>query len=140
VTALIIAWGLADRVAAGGEPFGLTTDPRRVERMLANLIGNAVEHSGRDVRVRPAPTAPHGYVEMADAGPGIPPEHLPRVLERSCKADSARAGAGSGRGLAIALENARLLDGNIRLSSDVQRCSVFWLVLPLGPAGDVSGL
>jgi two-component system sensor histidine kinase MtrB len=73
-------------------------------------------------------------------GPGIPPEYLPHVLERFGKADSARAGAGSGLGLAIALENATLLGGNIRASSDVQRGSVFWLVLPLGSAGDVSGL
>ena len=140
MTALITARGLADRVAAGGEPLGLTTDPRRVERMLANLTGNAVEHSGRDVRVRTGAGGAHGYVEMADAGPGISPEHLPHVLERYCKADSARAGAGSVLGLAIALENARLLGGNIRVSSDVQRGSVFWLVLPLGSAGDVSGL
>jgi two-component system, OmpR family, sensor histidine kinase MtrB len=66
--------------------------------------------------------------------------HLPHVLERFREADSARVGAGSGLGLAIALENARLLGGNIPVSSDVQRGSVFWLVLPLGSAGDVSGL
>jgi C4-dicarboxylate-specific signal transduction histidine kinase len=71
VTALITARGLADRVAAGGEPLGLTTDPRRVEQMLADLMGNAVEHSGRDVRVQTGAGGVHGYVEMADAGPGI---------------------------------------------------------------------
>ena len=140
MTALITGRGLADRVAAGGEPVGLTTDPRRIERMLANLIGNAVEHSGCDVVVRTGAGGAHGYVEVADAGPGISPEHLPRVFERFVNAGSARAGAGSGLGLAIARENARLLDGDIRVSSDVQRGSVFWLVLPLGPAGDVSGL
>jgi two-component system, OmpR family, sensor histidine kinase MtrB len=140
VTALITARGLAGRVAAGGEPLGLTTDPRRVERMLANLIGNAVGHSGRDVVVRTGTDGAHGYVGVADAGPGIPPEHLPRVLERFCKAGSARADAGSGLGLAIAQENARLLGGNIRVTSDAQRGSVFLLVLPLGSAGDVSGL
>jgi len=90
--------------------------------------------------VRTGAGGAHGYVEVADAGPGISPEHLPHVLERFCKADSARAGAGSDLGLAIALENARLLGGNIRVTSGVQRGSVFWLVLPLGSAGDVSGL
>jgi signal transduction histidine kinase len=137
VTGLITARGLADRVAAGGEPLGLTTDPRRAERVLANLIGNAVGHRGRDVRVRTGAGGAHGYVEVADADPG----HL-------AGASAARLGAllqgrfraGSGLGPAIALENARLLGGNIRLSSDVQRGSVFWLVLPLGSAGDVSGL
>ena len=72
MTVLITARGLADRVAAGGEPLGLTTGPRRVERMLANLIGNTVEHSGRDVVVRTGAGGAHGYVEMADAGPGHP--------------------------------------------------------------------
>ena len=66
-------------------------------------------------------------------GPGIPPEHLPQVFERFYKADSARAGAGSGLGLAIALENARLLGGNISVSSDVAGGSVFRLTLPMGP-------
>ena len=75
---------------------------------------------------------------MADAGPGIPPEHLPHVFERFYKADSARAGAGSGLGLAIAFENARLLGGNISVSSDVAGGSVFRLTLPLGAAADVS--
>jgi signal transduction histidine kinase len=138
VTALICARGWERRVAVDGEPVELTTDPRRVERILANLIGNAVEHSGRDLGVRTGADGVHGYVDVADAGPGIAPEHLPHVFERFYKADSARASAGSGLGLAIALENARLLGGNISVSSDVERGSVFRLTLPLGPAGDVS--
>jgi len=140
VTALITARGLADRVITDGEPLRLTTDPRRVERILANLVGNAVEHSGRDVRVRTGTDGAYGYVDVADAGPGIPPEHLPHVFERFYKADSARTSAGSGLGLAIAQENARLLGGHISVTSDVRRGSVFRLVLPLGSAGDVSEL
>jgi signal transduction histidine kinase len=138
VAALISARGWGDRVAVSGEPLTLTTDPRRIERILANLVGNAVEHSGRDVRVRTGIDGAHGCVDVADAGPGIPPEHLPHVFERFYKADSARASAGSGLGLAIALENARLLGGDISASSDVERGSVFRLTLPLGAAGDVS--
>ena len=75
---------------------------------------------------------------MADGGPGIPPEQLPLIFERFYKADSARASAGSGLGLAIALENARLLGGDISVSSDVRRGSVFRLTLPMEPSGDVS--
>jgi len=138
VAALISARGWEDQVAVDGEPLTLTTDPRRVERILANLVGNAVEHSGRDIGVRTGTDGAHGCVDVADAGPGIAPEHLPHVFERFYKADSARAGAGSGLGLAIARENARLLGGNISVSSDVERGSVFRLSLPLGPAGDVS--
>ena len=138
VAALISARGWQDRAAVDGGPLTLTTDPRRVERILANLVGNAVEHSGRDVRVRTGTDGAHGCVEVADAGPGIPPEHLPHIFERFFKADSARASAGSGLGLAIAFENARLLGGNISVSSDVERGSVFRLTLPLGPATNVS--
>jgi signal transduction histidine kinase len=137
-TALIGARGWQERVAVEGEPLSLITDPRRVERILANLVENAVEHSGRDVRVRTSSDGAHGCVEVTDGGPGIPPEQLPLIFERFYKADSARASAGSGLGLAIALENARLLDGDISVSSDVQRGSVFRLTLPLGLAGDVN--
>jgi two-component system sensor histidine kinase MtrB len=138
VAALISARGWQDRVAVDGGPLTLTTDPRRVERILANLVGNAVEHSGRDVVVRTGTDGAHGCIDVADAGPGISPEHLPHVFERFYKADSARAGLGSGLGLAIASENARLLGGNISVSSDTERGSVFRLTLPLGPGGDVS--
>jgi two-component system sensor histidine kinase MtrB len=124
----------------GGEPLTVATDPRRVERILANLVANAVEHSGRGVEVRTGTDGGYGYVDVADAGPGIPPEHLPRVFERFYKADPARASGGSGLGLAIAQENARLLGGTIGVSSDVERGSVFRLALPLGPPGDVSEL
>ncbi len=138
VRALIGARGWQDGVAVDGEQVMLITDPRRVERILANLIENAVEHSGRDVRVATSTDGVHGCVEVTDAGPGIAPEQLPLIFERFYKADSARASVGSGLGLAIALENARLLGGDISVSSDAQRGSVFRLTLPLGLADDVN--
>jgi two-component system sensor histidine kinase MtrB len=136
--ALVGARGWQDTVAVDGEPLTLSTDPRRVERILANLLENAVEHSGREVRVRTSTDGGRGWVEVADGGPGIAPEQLPMIFERFYKADSARTSAGSGLGLAIALENARLLGGDISVSSDVRRGSVFRLTLPCGPAGDVN--
>jgi signal transduction histidine kinase len=131
--ALISARGWQDRVAVSGGALTLSTDARRLERILANLIGNAIEHSGRDVAVRTGTEGDTCRVEVADGGPGIPAEHLPHVFERFYKADSARTSAGSGLGLAIALENARLLGGTITMTSDVRRGSVFRLSLPLGP-------
>jgi signal transduction histidine kinase len=138
VTALISARGWQDRVVVDNQPLTLVTDPRRIERILANLLENAIEHSGRDVSVRIAVLGTHASIAVADGGPGIPPEQLPLIFERFYKADSARASAGSGLGLAIALENARLLGGDISVSSDVRRGSVFRLTLPMEPAGDVS--
>lgn len=137
VTALIGARGWQDKVAVHGEPLTLVTDPRRMERILANLVENAVEHSGRAVTVRTSTDGVHGVVEVADGGPGIPADKLPLIFERFYKADSARAAAGSGLGLAIALENARLLGGDIGVSSDMRHGSVFRLTIPMGHADDV---
>jgi two-component system sensor histidine kinase MtrB len=137
LTALISASGWQSRVTVAGEPLMVTSDPRRVERILTNLIGNALEHTRGDVAVQVASDGSEACIEVTDAGPGIPAEQVPHVFERFYKADSARAGAGSGLGLAIALENARLLGGNISVRSDVQRGSVFRLTLPMGSDRDV---
>jgi two-component system sensor histidine kinase MtrB len=137
VTALISARGWQDRVTVVGEPLMLSSDPRRVERILANLIGNAVEHTSGGVVVQVAKDGAQACVEVTDAGPGIPAADVPYVFERFYKADTARAGAGSGLGLAIALENARLLGGNISVRSQVDGGSAFRLTLPMEAAGDV---
>jgi signal transduction histidine kinase len=104
------------------------TDPRRLERIVANLVGNAVEHGGGEVTVR---VGADGTVEVSDTGPGIPAEHLPHVFERFYKADAARAGGGSGLGLAIALENARLLGARLEAWSEEGRGPRFTLRLPV---------
>lgn len=140
VLALIGARGWQGRVAVGGEPLTLRTDPRRIERIIANLLENAVEHSGRDVSVRIGMEGLQARIVVTDGGPGIPEEQLRLIFERFYKADTARTSAGSGLGLAIALENARLVGGTISVSSDVRHGSVFRLTLPAGPAGDVNEL
>ena len=98
---------------------------------MANLTGNAIEHSGRDVRIIVGREDGTAYVEVSDAGPGIEPDRLPRIFDRFYKADPARSGGGSGLGLAIALENATLLGGGISVRSDVSTGSTFRLTLPL---------
>ena len=111
------ARGWEGRVRLEADELELTSDPRRLERIVANLVGNAVEHGGKDVTVRVARDgAP--FVEVSDRGPGIPPEHLPHLFERFYKADAARSGGGTGLGLAIAQENARLLGGRIEVWSE----------------------
>jgi two-component system sensor histidine kinase MtrB len=69
------------------------------------------------------------FVEVADKGPGIPPEHLPHLFERFYKADPSRSGGGTGLGLAIAQENARLLGGRIEVWSELGQGSRFTLRL-----------
>jgi signal transduction histidine kinase len=120
-----------DRVRIDREEVVLETDARRLERIVSNLIGNALEHAGRDVSVRVGKDGIGAFVEVSDSGRGIEPDRLPHVFDRFYKADSSRAGPGSGLGLAIALENARLLGGDLDVWSEVGRGTRFTLRLPV---------
>jgi signal transduction histidine kinase len=120
-----------DRVSIDRDEVLISTDPRRLERIVANLVGNALEHAGRDVSVRVGKDGLGAFVEVTDTGPGISPDRLPHVFDRFYKADSSRAGPGSGLGLAIALENARLLGGDLDVWSEVGRGTRFTLRLPV---------
>jgi two-component system sensor histidine kinase MtrB len=113
VGAAIRARGWGDRVRLEGDGLRVTSDPRRLERIVANLVDNAFEHGGTRVTVR----IEDGEIEVADDGPGIAPEHLPHLFERFYKADASRSGSGTGLGLAIARENARLLGGDLTVES-----------------------
>lgn len=138
VAATVRARGWGERVALSLRPVALATDRRRVERIVSNLVGNAVEHAG-GAAVRVDRDGRWALVEVRDRGPGIAPEHLPHVFERFYKADPSRARGGTGLGLAIALENARLLGGGIEVESEVDRGSRFTLRLPVAeplPGGD----
>jgi two-component system sensor histidine kinase MtrB len=131
VAAALRARGWEDRVALDAGEVVLTTDHRRVERIVANLVGNALEHGGRDVSVRVGADGVGAFVEVADRGPGIAREDLPHLFERFYKADPARTGRGTGLGLAIALENARLLGGDIEVWSEPGVGARFTLRLPV---------
>jgi two-component system sensor histidine kinase MtrB len=131
VASALRARGWESRVRLDAAEVVLTSDPRRIERIVANLVGNALEHGGRDVSVRVGADGVGAFVEVADAGPGIAPEDLPHLFERFYKADPARAGHGTGLGLAIALENAHLLGGDVHVSSEAGVGARFTLRLPV---------
>ena len=118
VTSAVSARGWRERLRLETEEVVITSDPRRLERIVANLIGNALEHGGRDVSVRVARDGIGPFVEVSDRGPGIAREDLPHLFDRFFKADRSRSGRGTGLGLAIALENARLLNGEIDVWSE----------------------
>jgi two-component system sensor histidine kinase MtrB len=122
------AW--EDRVRVEGDEVVLQSDHRRLERIASNLIGNALEHGGREVTASVGRDGVGAFLEVSDRGAGIPPDRLPHVFDRFYKADTARAGPGSGLGLAIAIENARLLGGDIEVWSEVGRGTRFTLRLP----------
>jgi len=108
--------GWTDRVQAMVDECEIATDPRRVDRILGNLISNSIEHGGGTITLRATVDGPDVIVEVGDEGPGIPDEEAGRVFDRFYKRDPARPG-GSGLGLSIAQENARLLGGDVTLTS-----------------------
>jgi two-component system sensor histidine kinase MtrB len=84
-------------------------DPRRLDVIVANLVGNALRHGAPPVSIRLTAEPGWRIIEVADNGPGLAADVLPQVFNRFYKADTARARSeGSGLGLAIAWENARL--------------------------------
>jgi two-component system sensor histidine kinase MtrB len=125
VSAIVSSRGWDGRVRVEGDALPVTSDPRRLERIVANLVDNALEHGGAHVTV----AVRDGEVEVADDGPGIAPEHLSHLFERFYKADASRSGSGTGLGLAIAQENARLLGGEIDVASTPGAGSRFTLRL-----------
>ena len=108
-------------------------DRRRVERILRNILINAVEHGeGKDVVVTAAMDSAAVAVSVRDNGVGLRPGEQQRVFERFWRADPARARStgGTGLGLAISLEDARLHGGWLQAWGEPGKGSVFRLTLP----------
>jgi two-component system, OmpR family, sensor histidine kinase MtrB len=108
-------------------------DRRRVERILRNLLVNAVEHGeGRDVVVTVAADRDTVAIAVRDHGVGLGPGEEQLVFERFWRADPSRARTvgGTGLGLAISLEDARLHGGWLQAWGEKGRGSVFRLTMP----------
>ncbi|MEU8257149.1 HAMP domain-containing sensor histidine kinase [Micromonospora inaquosa] len=139
VTATLRMRGWADRVHADLPPAVVARlDPRRLDVIVANLVGNAFRHGAEPVSVRLSADADWITIEVADQGPGLDPEVLPHVFDRLYKADTARTRSeGSGLGLAISWENARLhrhgeRQGSLVAGNGPGGGAVFTLRLPRG--------
>ncbi|MBB4908620.1 sensor histidine kinase [Actinophytocola algeriensis] len=120
-------------VAAPGE-VRLRVDRRRLDVIVANLVGNALRHGAPPVLVRVAASPGQVRLEVTDGGPGLSEQVLPHVFDRFYKADIARTRTpGSGLGLAIALENARLHGGELTAGNASGGGARFVLWLPRNP-------
>ncbi|ONK13915.1 Sensor histidine kinase MtrB [Streptomyces sp. MP131-18] len=141
---------LADRkggrllVRGGAVPVVAEVDPRRIERVVRNLVVNAIEHGeGKDVVVRMAAAPDGGAVAVAvrDYGIGLRPGEADRVFSRFWRADPARARTtgGTGLGLSIAVEDAHLHGGRLEAWGEPNGGAQFRLTLPRNVGGALSG-
>jgi two-component system sensor histidine kinase MtrB len=125
--------GTRIRVLGNQQPVVAEADARRVERVLRNLVVNAVEHGeGKDVLVKLAAAGGAVAVAVRDYGVGLKPGEATRVFSRFWRADPARARTtgGTGLGLSIALEDARLHGGWLQAWGEPGGGSQFRLTLP----------
>nr|WP_237331360.1 HAMP domain-containing sensor histidine kinase [Streptomyces mexicanus] len=131
----------ADLPAAGA--VRARVDPRRLDVVVANLVGNALRHGAPPVTLRLTtargergrdgrPDEDLIVITVADRGPGIPHAALPHLFERFYKASAARTRSeSSGLGLAITAENVRLHGGHVRADNRPGGGAVFTVELPL---------
>lgn len=142
--------GLAPRASKHGvtlhnqvaEDFHVDADRRRLDQILINLVDNAVKfnHPGGAVTVLALDSDGSQTIKVSDTGPGIPPEHLPRVFERFYRVDRARSreAGGTGLGLAIVKHLALAHGGEAYVASEVGAGSEFSIKLPRRGAANPS--
>ncbi|MFG2963932.1 sensor histidine kinase [Streptomyces sp. NPDC048288] len=140
----LLAEAVADARAAGpdhrweflmpGELVLVEGDPDRLHQVVANLLANARTHTppGTRVTVTVRTDAGQAVIRVADDGPGIPPDLLPRVFERFARGDASRSRAtgSSGLGLAIVTAVSTAHGGRAEVTSEPGR-TVFTIRLPL---------
>jgi two-component system, OmpR family, phosphate regulon sensor histidine kinase PhoR len=117
---------LADSIAIQG-------DARALEHVLSNLVDNAVKYcpSGTRVVVRATGSGDRVSLVVADDGPGIPAEHLPRIFERFYRVDAGRSRelGGTGLGLSIVKHMVEAMRGAVSVESTVGKGSTFTVTL-----------
>lgn len=115
------------------EPLTADVDPRRVERIVRNLVVNAIEHAEeRPVEITVDGDGHAVAVLVRDHGVGMTPDEVQHVFDRFWRADPARARTtgGTGLGLAISLEDAHLHGGWLEAWGRPGRGASFRLTLP----------
>ncbi|WP_220040219.1 sensor histidine kinase [Nonomuraea aridisoli] len=115
-------------------PVSVVGDEARLRQVAANLVGNALCHTppDADVTVRVGRTDGAAVLEVADTGPGIPPEHVPRLFDRLYRVGQgrSRADGGAGLGLAIVAAIVRSHGGRVEVDTRPGAGAAFRVFLP----------
>jgi signal transduction histidine kinase len=147
VAPLAAARGLDFHVALPEEPLPMVSDAQKVRQVLLNLLSNATKYTpagevALSVERRPAPDGSVACLafRVRDTGIGIAPAHLARVFDPFWQAAPAltRTVGGTGLGLSVSQQIARLLGGSVTVDSMPGVGSTFTLVVPVHPPAGVA--
>ncbi|MCW2742522.1 MAG: mtrB [Blastococcus sp.] len=140
-------WSLAERhqselvVNRPDDDVIAEVDARRVERILRNLVGNAIEHgAGHAIEITLAANRTAAAITVRDLGIGLTSAEAQHVFDRFWRADPSRVRTvgGSGLGLSISLEDARLHGGWLQVWGQPGAGAQFRLTLPLTAGGELT--
>jgi two-component system phosphate regulon sensor histidine kinase PhoR len=129
--ARILSPGHAVRLEAPPSPVIVLGDQDRLGQVLDNLLGNAVKYADGEIEIRIETVSEEARLVVADQGPGIPAEALPRLFERFYRGHPAAGEAGLGLGLYIARMLVEAHGGRIWAASEPGSGSTFIVALPL---------
>ena len=128
------AKGLTLRLDVRAEPLTVSASPGDVERLVGNLLENAVKYtpSGGSVTVTLAREGDEARMDFADTGIGIAPDALPHVFDEFYRAGNAKQQSeGTGLGLTLVRRIVDLLHGTISVESTLAQGTTFTMRLPL---------
>jgi signal transduction histidine kinase/CheY-like chemotaxis protein len=114
----------------------LTTDPTRLKQVVANLLSNAIKFTPANknvkLRIEYDENKEQLYVEVKDEGIGIPKEKLNTIFEAFSQADNTttRKYGGTGLGLSISSRLIKMLGGELKVESEVNKGSKFYFTIP----------
>ncbi len=129
-------------LALPDDPLMVNVDPIRIERVLINLLNNAMKFTPPKGRIltRARTDGTRLICEIVDTGVGIAQEDVPKLFQRFSQLASGRAlVVGTGLGLSISKSIVEVHGGSIGVRSELGKGSTFWFSLPLDQTRDVRG-
>jgi two-component system aerobic respiration control sensor histidine kinase ArcB len=116
-------------------PVTLVSDERRLQQILINLIGNSIKFTRKgEIKVELFKSTPsHWCIQVSDTGVGIPNKEQAQIFEPFHKVNSSLTGdnRGTGLGLSITQQLVDLMEGQIKLQSEIGKGSIFTITLPI---------